>query len=196
MLLCEHRGGVVWITLDAPLQKNKLSIALLEQLRGALQAARTTRGLRALAVVSAAPDIFAAGADMRELLKLTPDTAVDYAALGQSVMDALATFPVPSYALVAGPCFGGGFDLAMACQRRWATHDAVFCHPGAFLGIVTGFGGTVRLPTLVPPRCARQMLLTGHRLKGIDAFRLGLADRCFRDHGAMIAAFRHAAGEP
>lgn len=178
------------MTLDAPLQKNKLSIALLEQFRDALKAARITRGLRALAIVSAAPDIFAAGADMRELLELNPDTAVDYAALGQSVMDDLAAFPVASYALVAGPCFGGGFDLAMACQRRWSTTDAVFCHPGAFLGIVTGFGGTVRLPKLLPPRCARQMLLTGHRISGIDAFRLGLTERCFRDHGAMLAAFR------
>lgn len=184
------------MTLDAPLQKNKLSIALLEQLRGALQAARNTRGLRALALLSAAPDIFAAGADMRELLKLNPTTAVDYAALGQSVMDELAAFPVPSYALVAGPCFGGGFDLAMACQRRWSTSDAVFCHPGAFLGIVTGFGGTVRLPQLLPPRFARQMLLTGQRLKGIDAFRLGFAERCFGDHRAMIHAFRRHIGTP
>ncbi|CAM2009773.1 enoyl-CoA hydratase/isomerase family protein [Acanthopleuribacter pedis] len=193
MLTCRQSGRVVWLTLDAPHQKNKLSTALLEQLRDTLDALRRNHErkteLQAIVIHSAASTIFAAGADMRELLRLNSETAVGYAQLGQSVMDALADFPVPSYALVGGPCFGGGFDLALACQRIWVAENATFCHPGAFLGLMTGFGGTVRLPQKIEPHMARHMLLTAYRMKGLEAFRLGLAARWFGAYQGMITAF-------
>lgn len=158
-------------------------------MRDELRRRRLQSDLQALVLLSASDEIFAAGADMRELLTLSADSATAYAALGQSVMDALADFPVPTYALVAGPCFGGGFDLALACQRLWVTHNAVFCHPGAFLGLMTGFGGTVRLPQKIEPQMARHMLLTAYRLNGLAAFRCGLAARLYPGHRAMVTAF-------
>ncbi len=180
------------IALAAPETKNKLSTGLLRELRALIERA-AGEGLAALSVESASPEIFAAGADMRELLALDPSKAKSYAALGQSTMAALEAFPAPTFALVAGPCFGGGFDLALACDYIWADRRALFCHPGVYLGMVTGFGGTVRLPERLPASAARYMLATGARMKSERAHRLGLVDALFEDQPAMIGALAHMA---
>ena len=74
-------------------------------------------------------------------------------------MDRLESFPVPVFALVSGPCIGGDLDLVVACHGVWASRSALFCHLGTSLGLLTGFGGTVRLPRKLPPAMARFLFL-------------------------------------
>ncbi|CAM2064553.1 Enoyl-CoA hydratase/isomerase family protein [Sulfidibacter corallicola] len=183
-----HQSDWGRILLAAPSGKNKLSLDLLERLHEGLAAWRRDSDFRLVTLESTCPDLFAAGADMNELLNLDRAKAREYAALGQSVMRELETFPTPVVALVGGPCFGGGFDLALACAEIWATDNAVFCHPGAYLGIITGFGGTVRLPLRLPTRMARHMLLTGYRMGAEEAGCLGLVQRRFPSRAAMLKA--------
>ena len=188
MIRSHRQGAWARLILDAPASKNKLSIAMLRALTVQIRA-HAGLGLARLAIHSSAADIFAAGADMNELLQLDPTSAVRYAALGQELMDAIEGFPCPVVALVAGPCFGGALDLTLACSEIWASKGTVLCHPGAHLGIMTGFGGTVRLAERLPPTQARFMLLTGYRMAAEEAHRLGLVSRLFDSHKSMINAY-------
>lgn len=175
------------IVLNRPEEKNKFSTRLLRELQAAVDAARDDGSLRALSIESAAHSIFAAGADMNELLDLDASSARGYAMLGQTLMASLESFPIPTFALVAGPCFGGAFDLALSCRHVHVADNAFFCHPGAFLGIMTGFGGTSRLPRRFPAPFARYMLLSGARVDAARAHELGFAQRRYPDHASMLA---------
>ena len=179
-----QRGDLV---LSAAQRRNVLSRPLLDAL---IRSLRELNGedLACLTLTSASADIFAAGADIRELAILDGESAPAYAELGQELMALIAAFPVPVLALVAGPCFGGALDLALACDAIWAAENAVFCHPGIYLGIMTGFGGTVRLPARLPVRLARHMMLTGYRMPAREARRWGLVEKLFANHGDLIAA--------
>ena len=184
MLRWCREGAWGRLILDAPRDKNKLSIAFLERLLTVLTGPQAA-GCRYLSLESTSDEIFAAGADMHELLALDERSAHAYSSLGQEVMNALESSRATVFALVSGPCFGGGFDLVLACHHIWATEKSVFCHPGAYLGILTGFGGTVRLPKRINAHMARHMLTTGYRLKASEGFRLGLVERVF-PHGALM----------
>ncbi len=92
---------------------------------------------------------FSAGADLEEISVLDGPSAYEFSKMGQELMRAVEEFPAPVYAAVSGYCMGGGLDLALACHHRIASPHAVFGHRGAALGLMTGWGGTQRLPRLV-----------------------------------------------
>jgi enoyl-CoA hydratase len=99
------------------------------------------------AVILAGSDrFFSVGAELEEISALNGPTAYEFSKVGQALMQAIDCFPAPVYASIAGYCMGGGFDLALACDYRIASPQAVFGHRGAALGLITGWGGTQRLP--------------------------------------------------
>jgi len=126
-------------------------------------------------------DVFASGADLREISALTPATARDFALHGQKVMNRIATTERETTAAINGFCFGGALDLALACERRIASPEATFCHPGARLGIITGWGGTQRLPRLIGEANALKMFFTASPISATDALRIGLVDEIAAD---------------
>jgi enoyl-CoA hydratase len=119
---------------------------------------------------------FSAGADLNEIAALTGPEAYDFAAMGQALMNAVAEFPAPTYAAVLGYCMGGGLDLALACRYRIAHPHAVFGHRGAALGLITGWGGTQRLPRLVGKAKALEMFLAAEKVHVAKALEIGLVD--------------------
>jgi enoyl-CoA hydratase/carnithine racemase len=96
-------------------------------------------------------------------------------------MTAVERFPAPVYAAICGYCMGGGLDLALACHRRIVSPDAVLAHRGAALGLITGWGGTQRLPRLVGKAKALEMFVAAEKLHAGDALRHGLIDRLAED---------------
>lgn len=172
----EERGAVVVIRIDRPAERNALSIATLAELDACL-CAILLRPSVSLIVFTGGDDVFASGADIRELRELTPATAVEFARRGQRLFQKIADAPLLTVAAINGYCIGGGLDLALACKLRYATPDAVFAHPGARLGIITGWGGTQRLARLVGAARAFEMFLTARRLSGREALDIGLVDR-------------------
>lgn len=187
-----HRwNSVARIVLDAPEEKNKLSVARQRALAEALNAL-LQEPPAALALMSSAPDIFAAGADIEELSVLDADTADAFSQEGQALMAQFAAFPAPVFCLVAGPCFGGALDLALACDYVFAADNAVFCHSGVRLGIMTGWGGTLRLPRRVGDAVARHMLVTGAPMAAQAAASVGLVDRLVQTHDQLLGAFEAA----
>jgi len=124
---------------------------------------------------------FSAGADLSEIARLDGPTALEFSRLGQRLMHAIASHPAPTYSAIEGYCMGGGLDLALACRHRIASPHAIFGHRGAALGLITGWGGTQRLPRLIGKGRALQMFLAAEKLHATEAFRIGLVDAVVGD---------------
>ena len=132
-------------------------------------------------VIAGNAEFFSAGADLNEIAALTGAEASRFAQMGQRLMTAVASFPAPTIAVIQGYCMGGGLDLALACDRRIASAHALFGHRGAALGLITGWGGTQRLPRLVGKGRALQMFLAAEKLHAPQALRAGLVDAIVED---------------
>ncbi len=191
MVNVETFGGVARIILDAPQEKNKLSVRRLLDLRRCLGDLEKT-DVEVVSLESGAPDIFAAGADIAELSLLDMESAMEFSRNGQALMNAFANFPAPVFCLVSGPCFGGALDLALACDYILASKDAKFCHPGVHLGIITGWGGTVRLIERVGVAVGRFLLLTGQTVDAEYGLQVGLVDGLFPTMKDVKRAFEQA----
>jgi enoyl-CoA hydratase/carnithine racemase len=140
---------------------------------------------------SGRPHIFAAGADMAEMQHFSAAEAEAFARLGQETFDAVERLPRVTVALIDGDCFGGALDLVLAFDLRYATSRSRFAHPGARLGIVTGFGGTSRWRKVLDRPAARRLFLNNEVLSADDALALGLIDRIgesFDDELARLSA--------
>ena len=123
---------------------------------------------------------FSVGADLNEITHLGSD-AFDFALMGQKLMCAVDKFPAPVCAAVYGYCMGGGLDLALACDTRIAHPHAVFGHRGAALGLITGWGGTQRLPRLVGRAKALEMFVAAERITAAKALEIGLVSELSDD---------------
>ena len=188
-------GGVVILRLDRP-KMNALSSDLLAQLADSTEA--LAADLPGAVVVWGGPRIFAAGADVNEFVdeaagRPSPERARLVAARFRRALDGLAALPVPTIAAVDGYALGGGCELALACDLRVAALNARFGQPEILLGIIPGGGGTQRLPRLVGPARAKDLILTGRQVGAEEALRIGLADRLAGDAGALEEALALAA---
>jgi enoyl-CoA hydratase/carnithine racemase len=168
----DHRNARV-LRLASQDGTNRLTRACVLALTGSvLELCAAARPL----VITGNAKFFSAGADLSEIAALTGPEAYAFSSMGQDLMNAVAQFPAPVFAAVAGYCMGGGFDLALACHRRIASPTAVFGHRGAALGLVTGWGGTQRLPRLVGKARALAMFVAAEKIHAPDALRFGLVN--------------------
>lgn len=135
---------------------------------------------------------FSAGADLQEISVLSAVSAYNFSKMGQALMLAVENFPAPVYAAVAGYCMGGGLDLALACRYRIASPNALFGHRGAALGLITGWGGTQRLPRLVGKSRSLQMFVAAEKVVADAALQMGLIDAIAED--PVAEAIRRARG--
>jgi enoyl-CoA hydratase/carnithine racemase len=124
---------------------------------------------------------FSAGAELSEIAALTGAQAYEFSKMGQELMNVVANFPAPVYAAVEGYCMGGGLDLSLACHHRIASPHAIFGHRGAALGLITGWGGTQRLPRIVGKAKALEMFVAAEKLHAAEAQRIGLVEAVVQD---------------
>jgi enoyl-CoA hydratase len=172
-LCVTQHDGILLLTLESDDGFPRLERRILAEIEAQIVNLAEQREL-AGAVLTGTERAFAVGAEISELASLTPASAFEFARRGQGVMRAVANSPKPVVAAIRGYCMGGGLDLALACHARIASGDAVFAHPGGSLGIITGWGGTQRLPRLIGRSRALEMLVTGRRLNAEEAFACGL----------------------
>jgi len=132
-------------------------------------------------IISGNQKFFSAGADLGEISTMNGPAAYEFSQMGQGLMSAIENFPAPVYAAISGYCMGGGLDLALACHRRIAAPNAVFGHRGAALGLITGWGGTQRLPRLIGKGRALELLVAAEKLHAEQALRIGLIDAITAD---------------
>ena len=179
-VVAEARGAAAVIRIDRPEQRNSLSAATLDDLDEAFSTLSASPLVNTI-IFTGTGDVFASGADIRELQALTPDSALEFARRGQRLFQKIADARQLTVAAVNGYCMGGGLDLALACRLRVASHGAVFAHPGARLGIITGWGGTQRLPRIVGSALALEMFATARRLSALEALEAGLVSHVAED---------------
>jgi enoyl-CoA hydratase len=145
-------------------------------------------------VVAGNDRFFSAGADLEEISALDAPAAYEFSKMGQALMSAIDDFPAPVYAAISGYCMGGGFDLALACRYRIASPHAVFGHRGAALGLITGWGGTQRLPRLIGKGRALEMFVAAEKITAAHALRMGLVDAIADDPVAEAVQHIRASG--
>jgi enoyl-CoA hydratase/carnithine racemase len=177
----ERVGSAMICRFIRPEIRNPLSIEVIEALTNVL----TNLDQNVGAIVFTGSDrVFASGADLREIAGVTGATAAEFATRGQRLMNLIADADAKTIAAVNGYCYGGALDLSLACDSRIASPNAEFCHPGGGLGIMTGWGGTQRLPRLVGEAAALEMFLMGKKASADEAFRIGLVDEIAGDPAA------------
>lgn len=132
-------------------------------------------------VIAGNHKFFSAGADLQEIAALNGPSAYEFAKMGQKLMQLLEDFPAPVYAAISGYCMGGGLDLALACHHRIASPHAILGHRGAALGLITGWGGTQRLPRLIGKARALEMLVAAEKVAATRALQIGLVDAIVDD---------------
>ena len=127
-------------------------------------------------IIAGNRQFFSVGADLNEIAVLTGPEACEFSAMGQTLMNAIASYPLPVIAAIEGHCMGGGLDLALACHRRIAAPHAIFGHRGAALGLITGWGGTQRLPRLIGKSRALELFIAAEKISAARALEFGMVD--------------------
>ncbi|MFZ2739349.1 MAG: enoyl-CoA hydratase-related protein [Burkholderiaceae bacterium] len=164
------------IRLNRPEALNALSFGLIRELDQALdQVARS--GARSLLLIGAGEKAFCAGADIAELANRSLTQTHRDTRFGQSVFSKIEDLPMPSVAIINGYAFGGGLELALACSFRLATANAKLGLPEIKLGLIPGYGATQRLPRVVGPTRALEMIMSGKTLDAATAVAWGLVSR-------------------
>lgn len=200
LVLVRRDGDVALLTLNRPESRNALSLALMRETLRRLEGLAGDASLRALVVTGAGERAFCAGADLIERQTLSPEERTDHTRLIDTAANALEQFPVPVIAAIRGYALAGGAELAIACDLRVASTDAVLGYPEVKIGVFPGAGGAVRLPRIVGQAVARDLLYTGRRVNAAEAFRVGLVDRLTEPEAVLPAALalanEIAAGAP
>jgi enoyl-CoA hydratase/carnithine racemase len=174
----EHRTDVSVLRLVSPDGTNRLT---RERVLALTDCLRTLASDPRPLVLAGNLKFFSAGADLKEIAALTGPAAYEFSLMGQRLMNSIEQFPAPVCAAIHGYCMGGGLDLALACDRRYASPHAVFGHRGAALGLITGWGGTQRLPRLVGKARALEIFVTAEKIHAKEALRYGLVESVDED---------------
>jgi enoyl-CoA hydratase/3-hydroxyacyl-CoA dehydrogenase len=187
----ETRPGGVAIAWLAHGQMNSISPQVVEDLEKVWRRVQQA-GVRALVIASSNPFVFSAGADIKAFTTLDQDAGAGLLEAAHALFSELGQDGVATIAAVNGLAYGGGCELAMACDVRIAARAALFGQPEIKLGIIPGFGGTQRLPRLVGYSKALEMNLIGDPILADEAFELGLANRVVEDHELLDTALAWA----
>jgi enoyl-CoA hydratase len=175
LVTVDSRDRVVTLTIRRPEALNALSTAVCRELVAALEAVGRDPEARVL-ILTGEGRAFSAGADLKQRAGDTPDAIWEHNRAIFEVPLAIERLPVPSIAAINGLALGGGCEIALGCDLRWAADTAELGCPEVTRGIIPAAGGTQRLARLIGPARAMRLVLTGRRISAADAHRLGLVD--------------------
>ena len=187
-----REGAVAIVTVARPEALNALNTETNERLASVVNELSADEAVRAVVLTGAGESSFVAGADIAEMRHFSAEEARRFGALGQSVMSGIEAAPQPWIAAVNGFALGGGCELALACDVRFAAEKAKFGQPEITLGITPGFGGTQRLPRNVGDGWAKYLVLSGRHLRADEALRIGLVQAVFAKDELMPQALKLA----
>lgn len=186
----EREGALAWVVLTRSAQINAINDDIRHGVPQALRELDADPSVRVIAIRGDGARGFCSGADIKE--KRAPETAIEVRRRMQGArwIEAIDAVQKPVIAAVHGYCMGGGMELALACDIRYAAPDAVFSLPETALGLIPGGGGTQRLARVVGPGRAMDLLLTGERLDARAAMDIGLITRIATESGALVEEVR------
>jgi len=172
-IVTEITGSIAIVRFNRPTQRNPLSLDTLQEL-GRTTSVLFPRDNIQTVIFTGTDDVFASGANIRELAQLDAEAALEFSRFGQDLFQTIADARQVTIAAINGYCMGGALDLALACDIRVASKSAVFSHPGAKLGIITGWGGTQRLPRIIGRTRALEFFATARRYTSLEVLEMGL----------------------
>lgn len=181
LIVKERRDASLIIRMCRPRERNRLSKEMIAALRTELLKAENQSEVLNV-IITGTDDAFCSGADIRLIREMLEDgSAKEFAEIGRELTAIITELPQQTVAAINGLCYGGGLDLSLACDRRIASPNATFCHPGVNRGFITPWGGTQRLPRLVGEAAALEMFLTGEPIYAEKALEIGLIDDITHD---------------
>jgi len=175
----DHDGPVAVVTMSRPEAFNAFNTEQLAALRDVVAEVAADREIRAVVLTGEGRRAFASGADIKEMSTMRPSEGLVFGQLGQAVTAAIEASPQPWIAAINGYALGGGCEMALACDIRLASENAIIGQPEVTLGILPGWGATQRLPRLIGAGMASELILTGRRLKADEARQLGLVNAVY-----------------
>ena len=187
----KETGYVAIVTINRPKALNALNSQVLDALEQVFSIIDTDK-IRAVVLTGAGQKSFVAGADIGEMSSLTQKQGEAFGKKGNDVFRMIETFPVPVIAAVNGFALGGGNELAMSCDIRICSDNAMFGQPEVGIGITPGFGGTQRLARIVGPGMAKQLIYTARNIKADEALRIGLVNAVYPQAELMDEAMKLA----
>lgn len=176
-VLVEKNNFIATVIVHKPEALNALNSQVLRDLDQAFETLSTDDQVRVVILTGSGEKAFVAGADIKEINSLDFDSALEFAKLGQEVFLKIENFPKPVIAAVNGFALGGGLELALSCDFIWASQKAKLGLPESTLGLMPGFGGSVRLARRVSAGYAKQMTYSGDMITADEALRIGLVNR-------------------
>lgn len=194
-VLYEVGDGVATITINRPEKYNALNVAIVKKLRELFKQAEDDATVRVVILTGTGEKAFAAGADITEFKEKNSETVRPLADNGQELCKFIEAMSKPVIAAVNGFALGGGCEVAMACDIRYASSNAKFGQPEINLGIIPGFGGTVRLARLIGLGIAKELNFTGDQIDAAEAHRIGLVNRVFESVEALREGTSKLAGK-
>lgn len=193
-VILEKQGHVSIITINREKALNALSTAVLKDLEEAVNTVEADKDTYCAVITGAGSKSFVAGADIAEMKDKTVEEAAEYGDYGNKIFRMIETMHCPVIAAVNGFALGGGCELAMSCDIRVASENAVFGQPEVGLGITPGFGGTQRLARLVPAGIAKEMIFTARNIKADKALAIGLVNNVVPAEELMPTVLKMANG--
>lgn len=172
----EYKDKIAIVTLNNP-PVNALDAQVIDEIEKAFDKLYAKKDVLAVVVTGAGDKAFVAGADITQFPSLRRQTGIELVRRGQLVYEKIANFPAPVICAVNGFAFGGGLELALACDIRVISENAKVGLPEVTLGIYPGYGGTQRLPRAVGLGMAKKLIFTGAPIDAAEAYRIGLADQ-------------------
>lgn len=170
--------NVVTLTFNRPNALNALNSQVFAEFNVAIdEMEKLKHSLRAIVLTGAGDKAFIAGADISEMVKLSPGEARNFLHSAQTVLNRLEDLPVPVIAAINGYAFGGGLEVALACDIRIASENAVLGLPEVSLGLIPAAGGTQRLTRLIGVGQSKYLIMTASRIKADEAYRLGIVSK-------------------
>jgi enoyl-CoA hydratase len=176
VLVERHDGGVAVVTIDRQDALNALNVETLTELRDRLRELAADESARAVVLTGAGEKAFVAGADIKYMAGLAAGEAKGWGALGHEAARLLEEMPKPTIAAINGFALGGGCELALGCDLRYASSKARLGQPEIDLGIVPGWGGTQRLARVCGLGVAKDLVMTGRMVDAEEALRIGLVN--------------------
>lgn len=192
-LLLEQKNNGVWVlTINRPEALNALNSTVLNEMGEALRqiGEMSYEDARALIITGSGEKAFVAGADIKEIHDLDEEKAMAFAQRGQSIFHELTLLKIPVIAAVNGFALGGGCELALGCDFIYASENAKFGLPEVSLGLIPGFGGTVRMARAIGQRRARELTYTGNIVTAQEALSVGLVNKVVPSSDLMATVMK------